>query len=75
MAAIRNKHITKILCLLMAASTFSAFAGAVPARPTRSNVIGAYTCNAGTDGFVEIHAANSTGLVIADAVEFSRVPQ
>jgi hypothetical protein len=75
MAAIGNKHITEILCLLMAASTFSALAGAVPARPTRSNVIGAFTFNAGTDGFVESHTANSTGLVVADAIELRRVPQ
>jgi hypothetical protein len=47
----------------------------VPARPTRSNIIGAFTFHAGTDGLVEIHAANSTGLVIAGAIEFHRVPQ
>jgi PKD repeat protein len=42
-------------------------------RPTRSNIIGAFRFHEGTDGFVEINAANSTGLVIADAVEFARV--
>jgi hypothetical protein len=47
----------------------------VTVRPARSNIIGTFRFHEGTDGFVEIHAANSTGLVTADAVEFSRVPQ
>jgi PKD repeat protein len=47
----------------------------VRVHAAQSNIIGTFRFHEGTDGFVEIHAANSTGLVIADAIEFSRVPQ
>ena len=39
-------------------------------QPTR--VIGSYKFNEGTDGFVEIHAEDSTGQVLVDAVRFLR---
>lgn len=42
----------------------------VPMRPTASRVIGAFEFDEGTDGFVEILAEGSRGLVIADAVCF-----
>jgi hypothetical protein len=44
-------------------------------RPCESRVIGTFPFEEGTDGFVELHAAESTGLVIADAIEFTRVPE
>ena len=44
-------------------------------RPYKSRVIDTFPFEQGTDGFVELHAAESTGLVIADAVEFARVPE
>lgn len=39
-------------------------------QPTR--VIGSYRFQEGTDGFVEIHAADSTGQVLVDAIRFLR---
>ena len=44
-------------------------------RPYESRVIGTFPFEQGTDGFVELHAAESTGLVMADAIEFARVPE
>jgi hypothetical protein len=34
-------------------------------------MLGNFEFNEGTDGFVEIHAGGSEGLVIADAVKFT----
>jgi PKD repeat protein len=42
----------------------------VRVRPKKSREIGVFTFDEGSDGFVEIHAGNSKGLVIADAVVF-----
>jgi hypothetical protein len=39
-------------------------------NPTDSRVIGTFEFDEGMDGFVEIHAGNSTGMVIADAIIF-----
>ncbi len=39
-------------------------------RPAESRRIGVFDFDEGTDGFVEIQAADSEGLVIADAVVF-----
>ena len=41
-------------------------------RPQQSRLIGEFAFNEGTDGFVEIRAEGSKGLVIADAVRFTR---
>jgi hypothetical protein len=41
-------------------------------RPALSRTIGTFDFAEGTDGFVEIRAADSNGLVIADAVRFRR---
>jgi hypothetical protein len=38
--------------------------------PEHSRVIGTFEFDEGMDGFVEIHAGNSTGMVIADAIIF-----
>ena len=43
---------------------------AVRAHPSRSRKIGTFDFHEGTDGFVEILAEGSTGLVIADAIVF-----
>ncbi|MDP6718655.1 MAG: hypothetical protein QGF59_08405, partial [Pirellulaceae bacterium] len=42
----------------------------VRVRPKNSRRIGVFTFGEGSDGFVEIRAGNSKGLVIADAVVF-----
>ncbi len=47
----------------------------VRVQPTSSRTIGRFDFDEGADGFVEIHAGDSTGLVIADAVTFEREPQ
>lgn len=39
-------------------------------RPDASRVIGTFTFHEGTDGYVEIQAADSQGLVIADALQW-----
>jgi len=44
----------------------------VRVRPETSRQIGRFEFAAGTDGFVEIQAAGSRGLMIADAVTFAR---
>jgi len=41
-------------------------------QPTLSRTIGVFDFGHGTEGFVEIHAANSNGLVVADALRFRR---
>ena len=41
-------------------------------RPVESRVIGDFDWDEGTDGFAEIQADGSRGLVVADAVEFRR---
>jgi hypothetical protein len=45
----------------------------VRVHPTRSRQIGQFDFNEGMDGYVEILAAGSQGLVVADAVHFRRV--
>ena len=47
----------------------------VAMNPSRSRRIGTFDFHEGTDGFVEILAAGSQGLVIADAVVFRRTAQ
>jgi hypothetical protein len=42
-------------------------------NPAKSRIVGTFDFHEGTDGFVEIHAQDSSGLVIADAVEFTRI--
>lgn len=42
----------------------------VRVRPDRSRRVGTFQFDEGTDGFVEIHAGGSKGLVVADAVTF-----
>lgn len=42
----------------------------VRVRPDRSRSIGTFDFDEGADGFVEIHAGGSKGLVVADAVTF-----
>jgi hypothetical protein len=44
----------------------------VRVRPSRSREIGVFEFDEGTDGYVEILAEGSTGLVVADAVVFRR---
>jgi hypothetical protein len=44
----------------------------VRARPDKSRLIGEFEFDEGADGFVEIRAGGSKGLVIADAVQFRR---
>jgi len=44
----------------------------VRVQPARSGVIGTFDFAEGTDGFVELLAGGSTGLVVADAVVFRR---
>jgi hypothetical protein len=39
-------------------------------RPDRSRRVGTFDFDEGADGFVEIHAGGSTGLVVVDAVTF-----
>jgi hypothetical protein len=41
-------------------------------RPGQSRTIGTFEFDEGTDGYAEIHAANSRGLVVADAIRFKR---
>ena len=41
-------------------------------RPAQSRTIGIFDFEEGTDGFVEIHAGDSSGLVVADALRFHR---
>ena len=50
-------------------------AEAIRVHPARSRRIGVFDFAEGTDGFVEILAAGSTGLVVADAVVFRPVQQ
>jgi len=45
----------------------------VDVQPQVSRVIGSFDFHEGSDGFVEFHAAGSSGLLIADAVEFTRI--
>ena len=45
----------------------------VRVEPERSRLIGRFEFGEGTDGFVEIRAERSEGLVMADAVTFERV--
>ncbi len=42
-------------------------------RPAENRILGTFAFHEGTDGFVEIHAQGSTGLVMIDAVEFRRI--
>jgi PKD domain-containing protein len=44
-------------------------------HPAENRVVGTFAFSEGTDGFVEIHAKDSTGLVMADAVEFRRIDE
>lgn len=44
-------------------------------KPTRSRAIDRFHFGPGTDGYVEIHADDSEGLVIADAIHFNRIEQ
>jgi len=46
----------------------------VRVRPEASRLIGRFDFQEGTDGFVEILAGGSRGLVVADAVVFRRLP-
>lgn len=41
-------------------------------QPAKSRTIGTFDFEEGIDGFVEIHAGDSSGLVIADALRFHR---
>jgi hypothetical protein len=43
-------------------------------KPLESRTIGTFEFDEGTDGYVEIHAGNSRGHVVADAVRFRRLP-
>ena len=45
----------------------------VDVQPHVSRIIGRFDFHEGSDGFVEFHAENSSGLLIADAVEFTRL--
>ncbi len=42
-------------------------------RPAQNRILGTFPFHEGTDGFVEIRAQGSTGLVMADAIEFKRI--
>jgi len=41
-------------------------------EPAKSRQIGRFQFNEGTEGFVEIHTAGSTGQVLADAIDFEK---
>jgi hypothetical protein len=45
----------------------------VRVEPSRSLRVGTFDFEEGADGFVEIHAGGSMGLVVADAVTFRRI--
>jgi hypothetical protein len=44
-------------------------------EPERSRLIGIFDFHEGADGFVEITAGGSTGMVAIDAVSFERLPE
>lgn len=44
-----------------------------PGKAAESRVVGTFEFDQGADGFVEIHAADSSGQVLADAVRFRRI--
>jgi PKD repeat protein len=45
----------------------------IQAEPLESSAIGTFELEEGSDGYVEIHAGGSRGIVVADAIVFRRV--